>query len=135
MGDFVLALRSVAARTVLFPCRDHEAEAWPVLHLRRRADMKTHQRTENITRETIMMLLSDDEVARVSTAETAAKLGDGDEYVDLEEPDRGVQRASAGTATPMGEVLPRKGLHEKTWRQIVALVSAHKIEAAHSHPS
>ena len=53
------------------------------------------------------LLLSDDEVASVSTAEAAAGLSDGDECLDLEQLDRGVRRASA-TATPMGCVLPEK---------------------------
>ena len=54
--------------------------------------MKADKRTEYITRDTILRLLSDDDIARVSTAETAASLAEGDEYVDLEAPDRGVQR-------------------------------------------
>jgi hypothetical protein len=34
-----------------------------------------------------LKLLSDDDIARVSTAETAASLAEGDEYVDLDAPD------------------------------------------------
>ena len=46
--------------------------------------MTNDSRTEYITRDTIMKLLSDEEVARVSTAETALHLVEGEEYVDLE---------------------------------------------------
>ncbi len=42
------------------------------------------ERFDYLTRESIMRLWSDDEVAAVSTAQTAAHLDHGDEYVDLE---------------------------------------------------
>ena len=80
--------------------------------------MKTDKRTDYVSRDSILKLLSDDEVASVSTAETAAKLADGDEYVDLTQLAQGVQRAH-GTGTPMGRVLPRKAVHEKTWSDIL----------------
>lgn len=69
--------------------------------------MEAEKRAAYITRDTIMRLLSDEEVARVSTAETEAHLTDGDKYIDLEKPDQGVCRASFGTTTPMGHVLRR----------------------------
>ena len=69
-------------------------------------------------RDGIMKLLSDEEVASVSTAETAVKLADGDEYVDLEQLDQGVRRAQS-SPTPMGRVLPRKAVHQDTWAKIL----------------
>jgi hypothetical protein len=80
--------------------------------------MKNDPRTDYETRDSIMKLLSDDEIASVSTAETAARLSDGDEYVDLEQLAQGVQRAH-GTAINMGVVLPRKAVHEQTWSKIM----------------
>jgi hypothetical protein len=74
--------------------------------------------TEVLTRDSILKLLSDDEVAAVSTAETATRLSAGDEYVDLEHLDRGVRRA-AGTSTPMANVLAKKAVAEGTWTKIV----------------
>jgi hypothetical protein len=74
-------------------------------------------------RDGILNLLSDEEVARVSTAETAAHLLDGDEYIDLGQLEQGVRRA-VGTATPMGRVLPRKAVHENTWSKIVTRLGA-----------
>ena len=98
--------------------------------------MKTENRTEYVTRDTILKLLSDAEIARVSTAETHALLADGDEYVDLRTPDQGVRRALGKTTAPMGDVLPRKAVLEHTWRQIVGLLSAHRVETlARSHTS
>ena len=75
--------------------------------------MKSYMRTENIARESVLKLLSDDEVASVSTAETATRLLDGEEYLDLEELERGVQQAKkAGPA--IGRVLPRRAVHKDT---------------------
>lgn len=49
------------------------------------------QRREYVTRDRILKLPSDDEVASVTTAETAAHLSDGDEYLDLEQLNQGVR--------------------------------------------
>ena len=76
-----------------------------------------------VTRDSILKMLSEEEVDRVSTAETAVRLSDGDEYVDLEQLDRGVQRAS-GAKTDMGRVLPRKAVLDATWSKIVTELAA-----------
>jgi hypothetical protein len=81
--------------------------------------MKNEQRKEYLLREGILSLLSDEEVARVSTAETAARLVDGDEYLDLEQLSDGVRRAPS-TLTPMGRVLPRRAVRQETWNKIVS---------------
>jgi len=78
------------------------------------------------TRNDVLTLLSDEEVARVSSAETAAGLVAGDEYLDLEQLERGVLRAP-GPSTPMGRVLPRKSVGDPTWRRILTALGA-------SHP-
>ena len=85
--------------------------------------MKTDIRTEYVTRDSILKLLSDDEVARVSNAETAARLADGEEYIDLAHPSRGVRRAK-GDDVLMGSVLPKKAVQESTWTSIVAELAA-----------
>ena len=85
--------------------------------------MKDDTRKEYVTRDTILKLLSDEETARVSMAETAAGLADGEEYVDLEKPDLGVRRAPGQPTVPMGRVLPRKAVHERTWREIEILLA------------
>jgi hypothetical protein len=81
--------------------------------------MNSEARTEFVTRDSVMKLLSDDEVARVSTAETTFRLADGEEYLDLEHLDQGVRRAP-GTATPIAHMLPRKSVNDKTWSRILA---------------
>ena len=83
--------------------------------------MKSDAQTENRTREGVLKLLSDDEVAAVSTAETAARLLDGEEYLDLEQLERGVQRATKSAAA-MGRVLPRRAVHKDTWNKILTLL-------------
>jgi len=77
---------------------------------------------EFASRASLMKLLSDDEVARVSSIEASARLADGDEYVDLEHVERGVQWAR-GTTTAMARALPRKSVHANTWSKIVTQVA------------
>ena len=76
-----------------------------------------------MTRDDILNLLSEGEVASVDTANAKAQLGNGDEYLDLQELQQGVQRAKIG-ATPMGQVLPRKAIYEDTWRRILRQLKA-----------
>ena len=83
--------------------------------------MSDAERREQITRDSILKLLSGEENGRVSTAEAAFRLTEGAEYLDLERLDRGVQRASATTPkATMGRVLPRSAVSEETWRKILA---------------
>jgi hypothetical protein len=79
----------------------------------------SHLSTSYATRESILNLLSDDEVASVSTAEPAPGLSNADEYLDLERLEQGVQTAR-GTEPIMGRILPRKGVHDATWAKILA---------------
>ena len=72
-----------------------------------------------IKRKDLLKLLSDNEVASVSLAETAVQLSDGDEYLDLSNLDKGVRSARKETI-PMGRVLPRKALTPETWSNILA---------------
>ena len=85
--------------------------------------MKNDERTAYEIRDRILKLLSDDEVAKVSTAETAVRLATGDEYLDLEHLDQGVLRAGT-TSTPMGRVLPKKAVRADTWSKILAQLAA-----------
>ena len=85
--------------------------------------MTEQNRNELITRESILKRLSDDEVARVSTAETAANLAEGDLYLDLEQLELGVLTAN-GQAPAMGQILPRKAVHARTWDWIVTQLAA-----------
>lgn len=79
--------------------------------------------TDYLIRDRILKLLSDDEVARVSTAETKKRLDEGEDYVDLERLELGVRRAD-GVPPPMHHMLPRHAVSARTWTQIVAQLSA-----------
>ena len=94
--------------------------------------MTTDKRTDYLTRDSLLKLLSDAEVASVSTAETAPKLVDGDEYLDLEQLGRGVQRAPGAVTTPMGRVLPKKAVREATWAAILTQLPKSTLPATHS---
>ena len=87
------------------------------------------ERAEYVTRDSILKLLSNDEVDRVTTSETKFRLENGEEYVDLGELELGVQRAK-GARTAMGNILPRKAVLEETWSKIVAkLVAENRVLA------
>ncbi len=94
--------------------------------------MTNDNRAEYVTRELLLKLLSDDEVAKVSTAETATALSDGDEYVDLQELGQGVRRANGKPLPAITRVIPRKAVRADTWRKIVTLLDAPRGEAVRS---
>jgi len=58
------------------------------------------------TRTDIFRLLSDDEATNLNTVNTAARLSDGAQFLDLEHLEQGVQRAR-GTIAPLGRLLAR----------------------------
>jgi hypothetical protein len=76
-----------------------------------------------LERESILKLLSDEEVAKVSRAEDAPRLIEGDEYIDLEDLASGVQLAQATPRTAPGRALPRSAVSEGTWAKIVSAVA------------
>jgi hypothetical protein len=68
-----------------------------------------------------LLLLSDEENAKVSNAEGALLLGQGEEVLDLEHLDRGVQRSEAVTSkATMGHILQRSAVSGETWSKILA---------------
>jgi hypothetical protein len=75
--------------------------------------------TDIATRDAILDLLSDTEVASVTTSSTARDLHAGDEFIDLEHVELGVRRAS-GVAPPPGYVLPRCAVSDATWHLVVS---------------
>ncbi len=82
--------------------------------------MSNTQRAVHIARESILKLLSSEEIARVSNAEDAYQLSDGEEYLDLDHVDQGVLKAQAAATINMGKVLPRRAVHAETWDKILA---------------
>jgi hypothetical protein len=91
--------------------------------------MNSNRTTILATRGNILKLLSDDEIASVSTTEATAHPLDGEEYLDLEDLAQGV-RNSLSTAPPMGRVLLRRSIHANTWNKILEqLVVLHMAKA------
>jgi hypothetical protein len=87
-------------------------------------------RTELVTRHSILTLLSDDEVASVSMAESAMALSHGDEYLDLTQLERGV-RLATGASTTLGNVLPRRAVCDATWSKVLTELEAYRAATAH----
>jgi hypothetical protein len=73
-----------------------------------------------ITRAAILNLLSDEEIARISTMEAGPPLVEGDEFIDLKHPTRGVRRTRSTTRVTIGDVLPRFAVEDATWSKICA---------------
>jgi hypothetical protein len=78
------------------------------------------RRTEFETRDAILGMLSDDEIARVSTREAGPPLTLGDEYVDLKHLKHGVRRMMSTTHVKIGDLLPRSAVSAETWSKICA---------------
>ncbi|MGD0835557.1 MAG: hypothetical protein ABSB49_02810 [Polyangia bacterium] len=87
-----------------------------------------NRQTELVTRDSVLKLLSEEELAQVSTAESAPPLSDGEEYLDLEHLERGVRRAPE-VVPPTALVLPRRSVQEKRWNRILAHLARHDQQA------
>jgi hypothetical protein len=74
------------------------------------------------TRETILDLLTEAELAKVSRAEDA-RLVEGDVYVDLTNLAAGVQEVQSTPCTPPGHAIPRSAVSDATWTKIVHIVA------------
>ncbi len=105
-------------------------------HVQALARMNNEKRSEYFTRDSIMELLSDDEIARVTADESAASLVDGDEYIDLEQLDQGVRTVMGGTAAiAVGRVVAKKAIQQSTWDHVVARLASRRIVPVHSGAS
>ena len=71
---------------------------------------------KDLTRDRVLGLLSEGEAARVGSI-GATILRRGDEYLDLEQLQLGVQRADGVTTS--AHALSRKAIQEDTWRRIL----------------
>ena len=101
----------------------HQSAAKVILTGRPR---KRLARTEYLTREQVLKLLSDGELADFSHGSGNESLRNGEEYLDLEHLARGVQHARSGVL-PAAHALARKSVHEDTWRRILKQLSAAPI--------
>ncbi len=84
---------------------------------------------EYAVRETILGMLSDEDVAKVSTAETSV-LCAGKEFIDLGNLCLGIQLVNAVTTVKMANVLPRKAVSTETWPKLVDYLAGCRREEA-----
>jgi hypothetical protein len=84
--------------------------------------MTRDPKKEAVTRQAILALLSDVEVAKVSRAEDSPRLIEGDEYVDLEDLSGGVRQVHAKSPQP-SHALPRSAVSDATWAKIVSTLA------------
>ncbi len=84
--------------------------------------MSTEKPIEFVTRDSILKELADDELKSVNKAEREVRLQPGEEYLDLERLEAGVQRGP-NTTTAMVNVLPRRSIRPDTWSRIMSHVS------------
>lgn len=96
--------------------------------------MRNEHQKKYLTRNHILKLLSDEEVASVSAAETAEPIRDGEVYLDLSRLSQGVRRAR-GETTPLGPVLRQKAVQEQTWKSVVTHLAVLETAAKHSKKS
>jgi len=100
------------------------------------AHMNNEKRSEYFTRASIMELLSDDEIAKVTADESSTSLVIGDEYIDLEQLDQGVRTVvGRPAAIAVGRVVAKKAIQQGTWDQVVAQLASRRIVPVHSGPS
>lgn len=82
--------------------------------------MTSPMRSELVSRDSVLKLLTNEETARVSMAETKSGLADGADYIDLDHLDKGVQRAGAAVPVAMSDIVPRTAVGNETWTKILA---------------
>lgn len=82
--------------------------------------MKASDRAGHVARETILKMLSSEQVARVGTAEVADRLPEGEERPDLGLLDQGIQGAKASSKVAMGHVLPRAAIRPEISDRVLA---------------
>ena len=81
--------------------------------------------SDYLLRDAVLGLLSADEVARVTSAGEAVRLAEGEEYLDLEHLEQGVQRSIAACPR-VGGLLARADVSSTTWAAVLALLANHR---------
>ncbi|MEO8550775.1 MAG: hypothetical protein ABI678_12405 [Kofleriaceae bacterium] len=76
-----------------------------------------------VTREAILNLLTDAEVANVSRDEGQPRLARGDEFVDLERIDLGIQKSKFSPLVELDTAVAHGSVSDATWAKIVKAVA------------
>ncbi len=96
--------------------------------------MDPKKRTDHLRRTRVINLLTDNEVVRVSMAETTRALEEGEEYLDLLHLDAGVRRAPRDVPE-IRNALPRNAVQESTWRKLLEILVPPFVEDTGSKAS
>ncbi len=83
--------------------------------------MKQDLLSEYRVRRQMLELLSAADAASLAKIAAAGSLQEGDEYIEVDHPARGVQRATAGELR-RDKLILRRAVERGTWTQIVALL-------------
>ena len=83
--------------------------------------MSNGKRIDYVARDSILKLLSEAELAQVSSAESGDALRAGDEYIDLEHLEHGVRKAPVA-ADATSRMLPRSAVSDETWQKTLAVL-------------
>lgn len=94
------------------------------------ATMTNNTGNSHLTRDTILKLLSNEELARVVTVASGASLAEGDEYLEIEQPNRGIRRSVGSSTLPAGRLLLRKAVLATTWQRILTLLAGRESNGA-----
>jgi hypothetical protein len=81
---------------------------------------KADELSESPHRDRILALLTHEETARISNVKAQLSLLSGDEYLDLDRLDRGLQCAIEPTESQGRRVIRRKSVRPAAWTQIMA---------------
>ena len=87
------------------------------------SQVQAHRREAQVTRDSVLQYLSDEEVAKVASAETAYRLAEGEQYLDLDQLEQGV-RSAPPAPPPAGRLLPRASVQPQTWSRILSHLAA-----------
>jgi hypothetical protein len=85
--------------------------------------MESNNKKEYITRQEILDMLSDEEVTKVAIEEEPSHFFEGDEYIDLENLEKGVQKFSAALKKNSNNILAHGAVSDETWGKIIEKLS------------
>ncbi len=85
--------------------------------------MTSVMNAEYVTRDKILSLLTDEEIAKVSNRETVASPIAGDEYLDLARLDLGVEQANSTASVNANDIIPRGAVSAATWAKIKTVIA------------
>jgi hypothetical protein len=127
-GTLDLSARAVAYGDLLVTCaachaKNPSDEARGARHAAGGCMMNPQIMKLAITRDTILKLLTDAEVANVSRDEGQARLGRGDEFVDLEQIGLGIQKLQFNPRVELPTAVAQGSVSDATWRKIVSALA------------